>query len=115
MTGRGRQVLVVDDDALIRLLLTATLSAEDWTIAEAGSLAEGRAALASSPPAVVVLDESLPDGSGLDLVAEARASGAPVHVVLYSGSAVADTPPGVDAVLLKGGPPDALIDHLATL
>jgi DNA-binding response OmpR family regulator len=108
-------VLVVDDDALIRLLLIATLSAEGWLVSEAASLAEGGAALRAAVPDVVVLDESLPDGSGLELVAQLRSGDEAVHVVLYSGTSVTPAPPGVDAVLLKGGPPDQLIEHLAAL
>lgn len=59
----------------------------------------------------MVLDESLPDGSGLELAATLDGS---VHVVLYSGSAHRDLPPGVHAVVPKGGPPAAVVDYFAT-
>ena len=112
MAGRGRRVLVVDDDALIRLLLGFTLTEQSWVVLEATSRAEAADVLAREAVDVVVLDESLPDGSGLDLLGDLAES---VHVVLYSGSPPATLPAGVDAVMAKGGPPDALLDHLAAL
>jgi len=110
VTGRGRRVLVVDDDALIRLLLGFMLAEQSWVVLEATTCAEAAAVLSREPVDVLVLDEGLPDGSGLDLLVD-RPPG--VHVVLYSGTAVGPLPPGVDAVVAKGGPPDALLDHLA--
>lgn len=112
----GTDLLLVDDDALIRLLVRTLLEAEAWTVREAGSLGEARATLAAGPaPDVVVLDEGLPDGSGLELVADLRAVAPDVHVVLYSGTTTDRCPAGVDAVVRKDGPPDALLEHLASV
>src|SRR4051794_6324182 len=97
MTGRGRRLLVVDDDELIRLLLSTMLELDHWDVRLAGSVAEGRSMLAGRPE-VVVLDDRLPDGSGLDLAQEVHGA----HVVLYSGSGLTEAPPGVDAVVSKG-------------
>lgn len=112
MSGWGRRVLVVDDDALIRLLLGFTLREQGWVVLEATTCAEAVVALAAEQLDAVVLDESLPDGSGRDVVPDVPAG---VHVVLYSGSPVDVLPQGVHAVIAKGGPPDALADHLATI
>ncbi|GAC1609824.1 MAG: hypothetical protein NVS3B26_13200 [Mycobacteriales bacterium] len=69
-----RRLLLVDDDALIRLLVTSVLAAAgEWVTIEAASLGEAQELLSAGPvPDVVVLDESLPDGSGLDLVVQIR-------------------------------------------
>ena len=112
MPGNGRQLLVVDDDALIRLLISTLLSGDGWQVLEAGSLAEAAAVLREESPAAMVLDESLPDGSGLELAARLDGS---VHVVLYSGSAHRDLPTGVHVVIPKGGRPEALVDYFATV
>lgn len=112
MTGRGRRLLVVEDDALLQLMLELLLTEESWAVLQATTCAQARTVLSTEQVDVVVLDESLPDGSGLDLVAHIPAG---VHVVLYSGSRVHPRPAGVHAVVDKGGPPDALAKHLATV
>lgn len=105
-------MLVVEDDELLQLLLGFQLGEESWEVLQARTCSEARTLLAAEPLDVVVLDESLPDGSGLVLVADIAAG---VHVVLYSGSRVPSLPAGVHAIVDKGGPPDALVAHLATV
>ena len=107
-----RTVLLVDDDAVVLLLLAALLGAEGWQVAEAASLAEAEQALAAQAPAVVVLDEQLPDGSGTALAARLVELAPGAHVVLHSGERRPVLPPGVHAVVPKGET-DALLDHLA--
>lgn len=54
-------VLVVEDDAALRLLLAHGLRQEGWPVAEAHDAASARAALANDPPfALVLLDLGLP-------------------------------------------------------
>lgn len=112
-----RTVLVVDDDPVVLLLVSALLQAEGWQVAQAATVAAAEQALRDGAPAVVVLDEQLPDGSGTALAARlaglaglARSA----HVVLHSGERHAAPPPGVHAVVPKGST-DALLDHLAGL
>ena len=66
-------------------------------------------------PAVVVLDENLPDGSGIDFAQRVRVHAAQAHVVLYSGMSFDAPPDGFDAVVHKGGAPGALVEHLASV
>ena len=54
-------------------------------MAEAASLAEAERVLAAQAPAVVVLDEQLPDGSGTALAARLPGLAPEAHVVLHSG------------------------------
>jgi DNA-binding NtrC family response regulator len=69
----GRDVLVVDDEELIRRSIRLALEAEGYRVAVAGNGREGRALLATEPPDCAVLDIRLGDASGLDLLREARA------------------------------------------
>ncbi|HEY0863556.1 MAG TPA: response regulator transcription factor [Lacunisphaera sp.] len=66
------RVLLIDDSPLIRLGLRSAL--EDYTdiaiVAEAGTAADGLAALAKHKPDVVLLDLHLPDKSGLQVCRE---------------------------------------------
>jgi DNA-binding NarL/FixJ family response regulator len=78
-------LLLVDDHTLVRAGLRAVLEREHppETIAEAGSLAQARATLARARPRLVVLDLSLADGTGLELLPEIRQlSPAPAVLVL---------------------------------
>lgn len=63
-----RTLLLVDDDVLIHHLLRHITRAQpiDWIWAR--TLAEARQALAQRRPQAVLLDMSLPDGTGSDLL-----------------------------------------------
>jgi DNA-binding NtrC family response regulator len=66
-------VIVVDDEALIRWALSERLTQEGHVVAEAANGAAALAALAVvNPPTVVVLDVGLPDMSGLAVLEEIR-------------------------------------------
>lgn len=69
------RILVVDDHSVVRRGITALLASEpDLKIcAEAGSCAEARALLDSTCPDLLLVDVTLRDGNGLDLISEMRA------------------------------------------
>ncbi|HEX5759006.1 MAG TPA: response regulator transcription factor [Thermoanaerobaculia bacterium] len=71
MSGRGRTVLVVDDDAAIRGLLTAELRLEGYETLEAG---DGRQALdlLDLQPDLVLTDLAMPAVDGFELIAQVR-------------------------------------------
>jgi two-component system phosphate regulon response regulator OmpR len=60
-------ILVVDDDAEVRDMITEYLSTHGFEVAQAGSGEEMRAALARRVPDVVLLDLNLPGEDGLTL------------------------------------------------
>jgi two-component system, NtrC family, nitrogen regulation response regulator GlnG len=62
------QILVVDDDAAIRLVISETLRREGHEVRVAASVAEQEQVLAEFDPDVLVTDVILPDGNGLDMV-----------------------------------------------
>jgi two-component system, NtrC family, nitrogen regulation response regulator GlnG len=62
------QILVVDDDAAIRLVISETLRREGHEVRVAASVAEQVRVLAEFDPDVLVTDVILPDGNGLDMV-----------------------------------------------
>ncbi len=66
-------VLVVEDHPVNRLLIERVLEYEQLEVLSVGSIAEARAALASTVVPVIVLDLQLPDGYGLDLARELKA------------------------------------------
>jgi two-component system nitrogen regulation response regulator NtrX len=74
-------VLVVEDDASLRLLARVNLELERFRVREAGTLEEARAAVAAERPSLVFLDVHL-HGEATDvLLDELRREGVPVVVV----------------------------------
>ncbi len=69
------EVLIVEDEANLRELMTDLLREHPVALSTAASLEEARARLAAHQPDLLLLDLKLPDGDGLDLLAEVRARG----------------------------------------
>jgi response regulator RpfG family c-di-GMP phosphodiesterase len=82
------RLLLVDDDPGLRALVRETFDAVDLEIAEAGSARQARIEIARAVPDVIVLDVTMPGGSGIDLCRElkSRAETERVKILLLSGS-----------------------------
>ncbi len=65
-------ILVVDDDARLRALLSRYLAERGFRVTTAADAAEARARLRSVSPDLLVLDVMMPGESGLDLTAALR-------------------------------------------
>ncbi|HZA95816.1 MAG TPA: sigma-54 dependent transcriptional regulator [Burkholderiaceae bacterium] len=88
MQRRLPAVLVVDDEAHLRELLSLTLVRLGLDVDTAESVGAARALLARNAYALCLTDMRLPDGSGLDLVRHVSASaGPPIAVITAYGSA----------------------------
>src|ERR1017187_594824 len=66
-------VLVVDDEAQIRGLLTALLKPQGYVVQTAASAEEAQERLKTLRPDVILLDLHLPGKSGQDILAQLRA------------------------------------------
>jgi DNA-binding NtrC family response regulator len=88
------RALLVDDEASSLSALAELIEHENFAATTATTLEQARARLEESPPAVVLTDLMLPDGSGLELVEAAAGVGA--QVVLITGHASVET--AVDAL-----------------
>ena len=67
---RGETILIVDDEKLIRWSLKQELSNLGFGILEAENVYEGISLLKLHDPDLIILDQKLPDGSGLDMLQE---------------------------------------------
>lgn len=88
--GTRLRVLVVDDDPELAKLLRSYLGLEDFAVQTAGNRDEIVAALRRPPPPdVVLLDVTLPDADGFDVLARMRAHPAlrAVPVIMMTGRA----------------------------
>ncbi|WP_188054938.1 nitrogen regulation protein NR(I) [Sphingosinithalassobacter sp. CS137] len=77
-------VLVVDDDAAIRTVVSQALRRAGHCVSTVASLAELSEALRSGLPDVLVTDVVLPDGNGLDYVAGLIAEHPELPVIVFS-------------------------------
>lgn len=81
-------ILVVEDHADTRNILTGLLTRWGCIACSAGTLKGGLALLESEPPPDVVLsDIALPDGTGYALISEARRRGKRLLAIALSGYA----------------------------
>ena len=100
-------LLVVEDEGHLRTALTTLVEREGFSAIEASTLEEARKALGQSRIDAVLVDLTLPDGDGLDLIGDSRAVGQPEYIVV-TGNSTAQT--AVDA--LKRGALDYLTKPL---
>jgi two-component system, OmpR family, response regulator len=82
--GRPAKVLVVDDEASICALLSATLRLTGFEVRVANGGREALAAAAEYGPDLVVLDVMMPDLDGFEVAQRLRASGKPVPVLFLT-------------------------------
>lgn len=80
-----RQVLVVEDDELVRLSSVQSLQLADFDAIGAGSAEDAIARIERAPIGVIVSDVRLPGISGLDLLEQCRAQRPDVPVILMTG------------------------------
>jgi DNA-binding NtrC family response regulator len=90
------RVLMVDDEPDVRLGFALYLAKAGFAVLEASSLAEARQAIVSNPVEGVLLDLNLPDGNGLDWIAELRESQPGTAIIVISGKG--DIPIAVEAM-----------------
>ncbi|MDR9773326.1 HAMP domain-containing protein [Rhizobium hidalgonense] len=118
---RRKHLLLVEDNEAERLSVTALLGHDDIDITSVGSGSEALAALRQDPPDCVVLDLSLPDMSGFEVLERIRddADIGEVPVVVFTGRELS---PEEDAtlhsmarsVVVKGvESPERLLDETA--
>lgn len=108
-------ILCLEDDEPTRQRISAALRRNpQFSVAEAGTLAEARRLVAQSVPAVLVTDLQLPDGRSFDLIREVRAHPQEVEVLVISvlndeASVVTAIAAGASGYILK----DALPEDIA--
>ncbi|MEM9850869.1 MAG: sigma 54-interacting transcriptional regulator, partial [Pseudomonadota bacterium] len=73
----SQRVLLIEDIESLQLIYSTVLKREGFSVDVAATAAEGAAAFAGRPPGIVLLDLLLPDGDGLELLAQMTGALAP--------------------------------------
>ena len=94
--SRKTRVLVVDDDSLLRKLVTEQLSRSDFEAEPAASAKEALARLRDADYDVVLLDIMMPEMSGLETLREIRKLEDPPEVIMLTADTSLAT--GVEAM-----------------
>lgn len=86
MDSPGHTVLVVDDDASIRMLCRLNLELDGWSVREAATLAQAREQLVLEGVHVVVLDVHVGSENGVEFLRELRRERPALKVAMLTGS-----------------------------
>ena len=91
------RVLLVEDDALLGAAIHAGLEQSDYTVDWLRDGAQAASALRTAEPDLLILDIGLPGRSGLEILAELRARGSSLPVLLLTArDTVSDRIAGLD-------------------
>jgi DNA-binding NtrC family response regulator len=101
MVGGMVGVLLVEDDPAIADIYAFKLRLDGFSVAVAGDRPVAEECFWRDRPAVVCLDEWLPDGSGTELAERFAAAGALVVLFTNDQRSYERPPPGICRALLK--------------
>ena len=87
MTDPKQVILVIEDDAQIRRVLSTTLGAYGYEVLTAESGRGGRKLAAKHQPDLIILDLGLPDVDGLDLIRNLRSEATQEILILSARGA----------------------------
>jgi two-component system cell cycle sensor histidine kinase/response regulator CckA len=115
--GRPRKVLVVDDEPSVRSLVRRLLESRGYAVEEASGGREALALVEHVSADVMVVDVTMPDLDGIEVVNRVRAMGLSVPIVLSSGYLDVSAARGLDHGSFQGfvGKPYRLAELLETI
>ena len=118
---KAKRVLLVEDDALVRIPMAAALESAGFTVLQAATGADALAAMGEGAPDLLILDILLPDLDGREILRRVREAEdvrtLPVLVVtgLESVNAEQALALGADEFLTKPVSPRVLVDTVVRL
>jgi len=116
-TAARRRVLLIDDDAAVRLAISSLLASEGFDVDAVASGDAGLAHLeARAPLDIILLDRSMPGAPGESFVPRLRALAPRTPILMFTGQAVGPAVAAlVDRVLLKPVTGSALVEAIEAL
>ena len=117
MSTNNISVVIIDDHTLVRAGIARLIDSEaDLTVVgEASTVGQGEDMLRRTRPDVMVVDVSMPDGSGLSLVRSARGENPRLGIIVLTMHSDDETllealDAGASALVLKSASADDVID-----
>jgi len=82
---KTKKVLIIEDEGDMCLLLNILLNGKEMELEHVKDLAAAQAYLEQTQPAVVILDNKLPDGYGVDFIGFIKKNYPNVRIIMISG------------------------------
>jgi two-component system, OmpR family, response regulator len=80
-----KKILIVEDEADMCLLLNILLTGKDIQLDHVKTLGSAVSYLETDNPSIVILDNKLPDGFGMDYIPEMRKAHPNIKIIMISG------------------------------
>jgi DNA-binding NtrC family response regulator len=80
-----RNLLIVDDDNDLGFLLSETCRSKGFETKVVNTIFEAKIAITADPPDIIILDNTLPDGNGTDLLPFIETNSKNSKVLLITG------------------------------
>lgn len=82
---KAKKVLIIEDEGDMCLLLNIMLNGKDMELDHVKKLAAAEEYLQKQQPEVVILDNKLPDGFGIDFISHIKSNYPNVRIIMISG------------------------------
>ncbi len=116
---KAKKVLIVEDEGDMCLLLNILLHGEEMELDHVKSLLSAEEYLQKEQPSVVILDNKLPDGFGVDFIGHIKRNYPNIKIIMISGfdGSVKDVAleSGADVFLEKPFTRDQLYQSITSL
>ena len=88
-TKLAKKLLVVEDEGQIGLVLNMILSERNFDLDYVSSLLSAQEYLEKNKPSLVILDNKLPDGFGVDFISYIKKKYPSIKIIMISGFSTA--------------------------
>jgi len=83
--NKPKKILIIEDEGDMCLLLNIMLTGNEMELDHVKNLAAAKDYLGNEEPSVVILDNKLPDGMGVDFISYLKKNYPDVRIVMISG------------------------------
>jgi two-component system OmpR family response regulator len=84
-TRISKKILIIEDEGEMCLLLNILLNDEEMELEHVKTLSAAGEWLANDQPSLIILDNKLPDGYGIDYIGHLKANYPSVKIIMISG------------------------------
>jgi len=84
-TQTEQKILIIEDEGEMCLVLNILLSNEDFELEHVKSLKAAGAYLAENKPSLIILDNKLPDGYGIDYIGYLKKNYPSIKIIMITG------------------------------